>query len=142
VVRAELDNVSAESDVVSLHCPLTPDTRNLVDAARLASIKPGATLVNVSRGGLVDTAALAAALHAGSSALAALDVLPQEPPDPDDPLLAAPNLLLTNHTACYSEVSLVTVRRPLVERCCAYLAGEPVPPIANAAQLAAVEPLT
>jgi D-3-phosphoglycerate dehydrogenase len=136
VARAELDEVFADADVVSLHCPLTPETRNLVNAARLRSMKPEAMLVNVSRGALVDTAALAAALRAGRPALAALDVLPTEPPRADDPILSAPNVLLTNHTAWYSETALVTVRRLLVERCCAHLAGQPVPTIANAAQLA------
>ena len=137
VDAAELDEVFAEADVVSLHCPLTPETRNLVDADRLASMRPHAMLVNVSRGGLVDTAALAAGLEAGRPALAALDVLPQEPPDGDDPLLRAPNLLLTNHTAWYSETALVTLRRLTAERCCAYLAGEPVPTLVNARELAA-----
>ncbi len=137
VEPAELDEVFAEADVVSLHCPLTPETQDLVDAARLASMKSDAMLVNVSRGGLVDTAALAAGLRAGRPACAALDVLPQEPPDADDPLLGAPNLLLTNHSAWYSEVALVTLRRLLAERCGAYLTGAPVPTIVNASQLAA-----
>jgi D-3-phosphoglycerate dehydrogenase len=132
-----LDEVFAEADVVSLHCPLTPETEGLADARRLASMRPGAILVNVSRGGLVDTAALAEGLRAGRPAQAALDVLPQEPPDAGDPLLAAPNLLLTNHTAWYSEDSLVAVRRLLAERCAAYLAGAPVPTVVNAGRLAA-----
>ncbi len=128
----------AEADVVSLHCPLTPQTENLVDAARLASMKPGAVLVNVSRGGLVDTAALAQALLAGHPAGAALDVLPLEPPAGDDPLLGAPNLVLTNHSAWYSEAALVTLRRLMAERCAAYLCGLPVPTVVNARGLAAV----
>jgi D-3-phosphoglycerate dehydrogenase len=134
---AGLDEVFAEGDVVSLHCPLTPETEQLVDAERLASMKPHAMLVNVSRGGLVDTAALAAGLAAGRPALAALDVLPEEPPSPDDPVLAASNLLLTNHTAWYSETALVTLRRLAAERCGAFLAGKPVPTIVNTRELAA-----
>ncbi len=132
-----LDELFAEADVVSLHCPLTPETRNLVDATRLVTMKPQAVLVNVSRGGLVDTAALDAALRGGRIAAAALDVLPTEPPAADDPLLGAPNLLLTNHTAWYSEQALVTLRQLLAQRCSAYLNGEHVPSVVNGALLAA-----
>jgi D-3-phosphoglycerate dehydrogenase len=99
-------------------------------------MKPGALLVNVSRGALVDTAALTNALRTGQISGAALDVLPQEPPDPDDPVLSAPNLLLTNHCAWYSEAALVRVRALLTERCCNCLAGKPVPTIVNARELA------
>jgi D-3-phosphoglycerate dehydrogenase len=136
VERVELDTLFRLSDVVSLHCPLTAETHNLVDGARLAEMKPQALLVNVSRGGLVDTAALARALAEGTIAGAALDVLPVEPPAADDPLLDAPNLLLTNHSAWYSEASLVTLRRLLAERCSALLNGETVPSVVNAAALA------
>jgi D-3-phosphoglycerate dehydrogenase len=132
-----LDELFEQADVVSLHCPLTPETQGLADARRLASMKEGSILVNVSRGGLVDTAALADALRAGRPAQAALDVLPQEPPAAGDPILAVPNLLLTNHTAWYSEDSLVAVRRLLAGRCAAYLAGEHVPTVVNAGSLAA-----
>jgi D-3-phosphoglycerate dehydrogenase / 2-oxoglutarate reductase len=136
VEPVELDELFALADVVSLHCPLTPETAELVDASRLAAMKPHALLVNVSRGGLVDTAALGQALWAGTIAGAALDVLPTEPPDPADPLLGAPNLLLTNHSAWYSEASLVTLRRLLAQRCGAYLNGERVPSLVNARALA------
>jgi D-3-phosphoglycerate dehydrogenase len=132
-----LDELFADADVVSLHCPLTPETRNLVDAERLGAMKPGALLVNVSRGGLIDTTALADALRTGRIAGAALDVLPQEPPDPADPLLGAPNLIMTNHLAWYSEVALITLRRLLAARCSAYLSGEPTPSVVNARGLAA-----
>ena len=136
VERVELDELFTQADVVSLHCPLTPETHNLVDAARLATMKPQALLVNVSRGGLVDTAALAAALGAGTIGGAALDVLPTEPPARGDPVLTAPNLLLTNHSAWYSETALITLRRLLAQRCGAYLNGEPVPSLVNARELA------
>jgi D-3-phosphoglycerate dehydrogenase len=132
-----LDEVFEQADVVSLHCPLTPQTRDLVNAARLQSMRRESLLVNVSRGGLIDTAALNDALRSGTIAGAALDVLPQEPPADDDPLLRAPNLLLTNHCAWYSEAALVRLRRLLAERCCAALAGEPVPTVVNARELAA-----
>jgi D-3-phosphoglycerate dehydrogenase / 2-oxoglutarate reductase len=137
VDMVSLDEVFAEADVVSLHCPLNDETRGLVDAARLASMKSEAVLVNVSRGGLVDTSALAAALADGSIGGAGLDVLPQEPPHPDDPVLTAPNVVLTPHTAWYSETSLVTLRRLLAERCSAYLNGGAVPTVVNAASLTA-----
>jgi D-3-phosphoglycerate dehydrogenase len=135
IQMVSLEELFAEADLVSLHCPLTAETTNLVDRSRLGSMKRTAYLVNVSRGGLVDTAALAAALHEGVIAGAALDVLPVEPPDPSDPILSAPNLLLTNHDAWYSETALVTVRRLLAERCSAYLNGDPVPTIVNAGEL-------
>jgi D-3-phosphoglycerate dehydrogenase / 2-oxoglutarate reductase len=135
VHMVSLEELFSEADVVSLHCPLTAETANLVDRNRLGSMKPTAYLINVSRGGLVDTAALATALHGGVIAGAALDVLPVEPPDPSDPILSAPNLVLTNHDAWYSETALVTVRRLLAERCSAYLNGDPVPTIVNAGEL-------
>ena len=103
---ADLDTVFAQSDVLSLHCPLTPETANLVDAARLASMKQGALLVNVSRGGLVDSTAVAEALRSGRLGGLALDVLPTEPPPADEPLLALPNVLVTNHIAWYSDDSI------------------------------------
>ena len=140
VRAATLDEVFSEADVISLHCPLTAETRDLVNAERLNSMKPGALLVNVSRGPLVDTVALNEALRSGTIAGAALDVLPQEPPDAGDPLLSAPNLVLTNHSAWYSEVSLVRLRQLLAQRCCDALAGEPVPTIVNARELAARVP--
>ncbi len=136
VEPAGLDEVFSTADVVSLHCPLTAETEQLVDAARLASMKPEAMLVNVSRGALVDTAALAAALCAGRLGCAALDVLSQEPPADDDVLLEAPNLLLTNHSAWYSEAAVVTLRRLVAQRCSAYLNGADVPTVVNARQLA------
>ena len=95
-------------------------------------MKSDGFLVNVSRGGLVDTAALAAALRTGGISGAALDVLPQEPPGPGDALLDAPNLLLTNHAAWYSEAALIRLRHLLAERCSAYLAGEKVSTVVNA----------
>jgi glycerate dehydrogenase len=94
----DLDRLFAESDVVSLHCPLTPETKELVNARRLALMKPTAFLVNTARGAIVDEAALAAALDAGRIAGAAVDVLTVEPPPPY-PLLAARNCVITPHIA-------------------------------------------
>ena len=93
------EQVLAEADVVSLHVPLTPATRNLIDAARLATMKPDAILINTSRGGVVDEAALAAALRSGRLAGAALDVFEREPLAAGSPLADCPNLLLTPHIA-------------------------------------------
>jgi len=97
VERAELADVIASADVLSLHVPLTDATANLIDAAALASMKKGAFLVNVARGGVVDEAALAKALTDGHLAGAALDVYGNEPLEEDSPLRTAPNLVLTPH---------------------------------------------
>ncbi len=93
----ELEAVFRESDVVSLHCPLTANTEGLVNAQRLSWMKKDAFLVNTGRGGLVDEAALAGALKAGAIGGAGLDVLSSEPPRADNPLLTAPNTLLAPH---------------------------------------------
>ncbi len=126
VEYADLDRLFAESDAVSLHCPLVPETAGLVNAARLARMKPTAFLVNTSRGPLVVEAALAAALRAGQLAGAAVDVLSAEPPPPDNPLLAAPNCLVTPHLAW----ATAAARRRLIAIAAAnlraFLAGRPV----------------
>jgi glycerate dehydrogenase len=99
--RVSLDELLPQADVLTLHCPLTPDTRGLIGAAQLARMKPDAVLVNTARGALVDAAALAAALRAGRLGGAAIDVLEKEPPVDGNPLLdpAIPNLIVTPHTA-------------------------------------------
>jgi glycerate dehydrogenase len=99
--RLDLDQLLAESDVVSLHCPLTPLTKLMIGARELSLMKPDALLINTARGGLIDGQALADALKARRLGGAGIDVLPQEPPVDGDPLLdpAIPNLLLTPHIA-------------------------------------------
>ena len=99
--RVDLDELLPQVDVLSLHCPLTPDTEGLIGAARLARMKPDAVLINTARGALVDGQALADALRAGRLGGAAIDVLPQEPPVDGHPLLAGdiPNLIVTPHIA-------------------------------------------
>jgi glycerate dehydrogenase len=99
--RLDLDRLLATSDVVSLHCPLTPATRGMIGARELALMKPDALLINTARGGLIDGHALASALKARRLGGAGIDVLPQEPPVDGDPLLDPdiPNLFLTPHVA-------------------------------------------
>jgi len=117
----------AEADLVTLHMPVTPETAGMIGAEQLAAMKPDALLVNVSRGRLVDEDALAAALHAGALAGAALDVLVDEPPAPDAAILRAPNVLLTPHVAWYSTESERRARITTVEGMLAYLAGDAPP---------------
>lgn len=99
--RLGLDEFLEQSDVISLHCPLTPKTRHLIDAEALAKMKPDAIVINTARGGIVDEAALAEALKAGRIGGAGFDVLCVEPPDGTSPLMAenVPNLILTPHNA-------------------------------------------
>jgi glycerate dehydrogenase len=99
--RVPLDELLATADVISLHCPLNDQTRNLLDARRLSLMKPDALLINTARGALVDPAALAQALRAGRLGGAAIDVLSQEPPVDGNPLLDStlPNLIVTPHIA-------------------------------------------
>jgi phosphoglycerate dehydrogenase-like enzyme len=99
VAYRPLDALLAESDVVSLNCPLTPETRGMIDAAALRRMKPGALLVNVARGGVVVEADLIGALREGRLAGAAVDVFDEEPPPRDHPLLHMDNVLVTPHTA-------------------------------------------
>jgi len=105
VREAGLAELLSRADAVSLHVPVSPATHHLVDAAALAAMRPGAVLVNTSRGALVDGAALLAALDAGQIAGAALDVLESEPPAPGDPLVGHERVLVTPHAAWYSEES-------------------------------------
>jgi phosphoglycerate dehydrogenase-like enzyme len=105
----ELPALLATADVVSLHVPLSDATRHLIGEAELAQMQPHALLVNDSRGGIVDEQALARALAAGTIAGAAVDVFADEPAPPDLPLLSAPNLLVSPHTAGYSDSALATV---------------------------------
>ena len=110
VREASLEALLAAADAVSLHLPLTEATRALIGPATLEGMKPGAYLVNTARGGLVDSAAVLAALDSGRLAGAALDVLEREPPAADDPALAHERLLLTPHAAWYSEESMATLK--------------------------------
>lgn len=116
-----LDAVLAEADVVSLHVPLTPATRNLIDARRIAGMKSGAILINTARGGVVDEAALAAALKAGQLGGAAIDVFDHEPLPAGTPFADAPNLILTPHVAGVTAESNTRVSSMIAERVAAFL---------------------
>jgi (S)-sulfolactate dehydrogenase len=111
-----LDEVLAYADVVSLHVPLVDSTRNLFDAARIAAMKPGAVLVNTSRGGIVDETALAAALKGGRLGGAALDVFATEPLGAHNPFVGCPNLVLTPHIAGVSSESNERVSFMIAQR--------------------------
>ena len=102
----DLPEVLAQSDFISIHTPLTPETEGLLGEETLRQMKPTAYVINVARGGLIDTVALHKALTEGWIAGAGLDVLPQEPPNPDDPLLDLANIILTPHAAFLSEESV------------------------------------
>jgi len=120
-----LDTLFAEADVVSLHCPLTAENENMVDARLLSLMKPTAYLVNTARGPLVDEAALAAALAAGTIAGAALDVVRREPITPDNPLLSAPHCLITPHVAWASREARSRLLGIAAQNLRGFLAGKP-----------------
>jgi glyoxylate reductase len=120
-----------QSDFVSIHSPLTPDTRHLIDARALSAMRPTAILVNTSRGPIVDQAALADALHAGTIAGAALDVTDPEPIPLDDPLLQAPNVLITPHIGSATHLARERMADLAVDNLIAALDGRPMPHRAN-----------
>lgn len=134
----DLIDVLRTSDVISLHCPLTEETRHLIYRQTLAEMKPDALLVNVSRGGLIDIDALLEALERGRPGGAALDVLPDEPTLPGDPILNSPNLIMTNHVAWLSDAALPRLRSTLAERCASYLVGQDGVSIVNRQELSGV----
>jgi glycerate dehydrogenase len=121
----ELEAIFRESDVLSLHCPLTPQTKNLVDARRLSLMKPTAYLLNTSRGPLIDEAALAEALNAGRLAGAGVDVLSEEPPSENNPLLKARNCIITPHFAWATYASRMRLMKTVVENVRSFLDGKP-----------------
>jgi glycerate dehydrogenase len=120
-----LDELFQRADVVSLHCPLTPSTERMINAERLATMKPTAFLINTGRGGLVDEAALADALSRGQIAGAGLDVLSKEPPPADNPLLTAKNCIITPHIAWATKAARERLLAIAVANVRTFLAGAP-----------------
>ncbi len=125
--RIPLAELLSQVDVLSLHCPLTPQTKNLIGAAELAMMKPDAILINTARGGIVDEVALADALREGRLAGAGVDVLAQEPPVANNPLLSneLPNLILTPHVAWASVQARQRLTDELQRNIEAFSRGEP-----------------
>lgn len=130
--------VIAGADFVSLHLPLLPDTRGIVDAAFLAAMKPGAYLINAARGELVDEVALADALSGGRIGGAALDALSQEPPPPGFALGRLDNVVLTPHLGAHTDLAVQEMSRRAMDNCLAVLRGEvpanPVIPTSRSAR--------
>jgi glycerate dehydrogenase len=122
----ELDDLFARSDVITLHCPLTPQTAGLVNRARLERVKPTAYLINTARGPLVVEDDLARALNEGRLAGAAVDVVSVEPILPENPLLTARNCLITPHIAWATGAARMRLMESTVENVAAFLAGKPI----------------
>jgi glycerate dehydrogenase len=125
-VSCQLDELFARSDVISLHCPLTPETVGLVNRERLALVKPDALLINTARGGLIVEEDLAEALNAGKLAGAAVDVVSTEPIRPDNPLRSAKNCLVTPHIAWATDEARGRLMETTVANVAAFLAGKPI----------------
>ena len=126
IEEATFDRLLAESDVISLHCPLTDATRGIIGADAIARMKPTAILLNTSRGPLIDEPALAAALRDGRIAAAGLDVLSVEPPADGNPLLDAPNCWITPHIAWATKAARIRLIDEVAANYRAFLSGHPV----------------
>jgi glycerate dehydrogenase len=125
VTFVDVDQLFTDSDVISLNCPLTPETDQLVNTAHLARVKQGALLINTGRGQLVNEAAVAAALEDGYLGGYATDVLATEPPHPDNPLLNAPHCIITPHIAWATTEARSRLLAMVVDNISAFLQGEP-----------------
>lgn len=126
-----LDALLTQSDIVTLHCPSTPQTKKLLNAESLGRMKRGAIVVNLGRGDLVDTAALVAALRSGQVSAAALDVCDPEPIPVDSPLRSLPNVLTASHIASASPKAVRTLRETAANLAVAALNGEPLSNVVN-----------
>lgn len=121
----DLDTLLGSSDFISLHCPLTEENAKLINSASIAKMKDGAVLINTARGGLLDEAAVADALSSGKLGAAAVDVVSEEPMDQNNPLLYAPNCIITPHIAWAPKESRQRLLNCVVENIRCYLAGTP-----------------
>jgi D-3-phosphoglycerate dehydrogenase len=126
-----LDALWPSSDLVTLHCPSGPQTRHLINEATLSRMKPGAILVNVGRGDLVDPPALIRALRSRQISIVALDVWDPEPPRPDDPLLTLENVILTPHVASVSAAAVRRLRQSVAESVARVVRGESLVNVVN-----------
>ncbi len=126
-----LDDLLKAADVLTLHCPSTPQTRKLMNQEAFAKLKPGAIFINVGRGDLVDTPALTAALASGHLGAAALDVFDPEPIPADHPILKMPNVVLAPHIASASPAAVKKLRETAANLALKALRGEPLPNIVN-----------
>lgn len=126
-----LENLLVNSDVVTLHCPSIPATRHLINFDTLDAMKPGAILVNVARGNIVDTSAMFEALKSGKLGFAALDVFDPEPPAPDHPALAMKNVILHSHIASASDEAVLKLRSDAAAIVALACEGQPLPNIVN-----------
>jgi D-3-phosphoglycerate dehydrogenase / 2-oxoglutarate reductase len=131
VTRINLDELLSRSDFVTIHVPLTPQTKHMLNSARIGSMKRGAFLINAARGGLVETAALAKALVDHHLAGAALDVLEDEPPRSDNPLLGLENVLITPHSAALTEEAMSRMGMTAAEDIVRVLRGQGAINVAN-----------
>ena len=129
--RASLDTLLASSDLITLHCPSLPETKGLVNARSIATMKPGVRIVNLSRGDLVEPAALCAALDSGHVAGAALDVFAPEPIPAGNPILGRANVVLAPHIASVSAAAVQRLRSTAAEIAVKALRGEPLPSVVN-----------
>jgi D-3-phosphoglycerate dehydrogenase len=126
-----LAKLLTESDVITLHCPATAATRRMIDAAAIASMKPGVILVNLARGALIDSVALVTALQTGHISAAALDVFDPEPIPSDSPLLAMPNVIIAAHISSASPKAVRRLRETVAATVACCVRGEPLPNIVN-----------
>ena len=131
IKKMELDEIFRECDIVSLHCPLNDSTYHMVNAARLATMKPSAILINTGRGPLVNEQDLADALNEGKIYAAGVDVLSTEPPHADNPLLSAKNCYITPHIAWATVAARKRLMGILVENLKSYIAGKPANNVAK-----------
>jgi D-3-phosphoglycerate dehydrogenase len=134
VEPASFDEVLKAADLLTLHCPSTPQTRKMIDRDALAKLKPGAILINVGRGDLVDVPALTAALQSGQLSGAALDVFDPEPIPADHPVLKMPNVLLSPHIASASPAAVHKLRTAAADLALRAVRGQPLPNIVNGVQ--------